>query len=239
MSNHLKIYALVLLAVCGLCDVAWAQSILQDGIEQAVLTHFRNLFPKKENDLRISYLRFPDTSELNDADYQIEVYSQRAQPKLGYQTLWVKLSRQGRLIKKLPVSASVSITANVLIARHKINRGVAISADMLFIEQRTIEKDWDMIYQNSEAVIGLESLRVIAAGETITKNLLRLPPAIYRGQMVKLQIQAGSLIITTDGVAKDDGAIGEKILVQNLATGKQLLAMVESPGLAVIEGKSE
>lgn len=73
---------------------------------------------------------------------------------------------------------------------------------------------------------GFRTKRVITAGTVITRDMLEPVPLVNQGSLVKLIVRAGSVVITTSAVVKEDGCAGAIVLVQKKGTGERLKARV-------------
>jgi len=203
-------------------------------IKQKVSRFFQQKFSVKAGALQINYLRMPNLNVKNNKNMQAQIISQHRTVKPGYQTLWVELLSNGRLLKKFPVSVDVAVLRTVWIATRKIKFHRKITANMVRTEKRLISTDYDQLFNASQNITGLETKRVIACGTILTTDLLRLPLLIHSGQKVKLQIVAGNLLLSTLAVARGEGRKGDFILVRCLTTGKSVKAQIQGPGLVQV-----
>lgn len=208
-------------------------------VKDKITGFFEQTFDVPVPKIFITYLRFPDLSAINHINYQVEVFSQKTEPRLGYQTLWVKLNKNGRQIKKFPVSLEISIEQQVLVCVQKIKRHASIHPQMLTVENMRVDENWNLLVHSIKEVTGMESKRVLRRGTVLTKNLLRPIPIIHRGDVVKVQIETASLLLSSPAVAKGDGGIGETVLVESKPGGKKLKGLIKGPGLVIISQEME
>jgi len=208
-------------------------------VKDNIIGFFEQTFDVPVSKLYITYLRFPDLSAFNHTNYQVEVYTQKKEPRLGYQTLWVKLKKSSRQIKKFPVSLEISIEQQVLVCVQKIERHASIHPQMLTLEHQRIDENWHLLLRSIDEIEGMESKRVLRRGTVLTKNLLRPVPVIHRGDVVKVQIETASLLLSSPAVAKGDGGIGETVLVESKPGGKKLKGQIKGPGLVTISQEME
>lgn len=199
-------------------------------IKRNVNLYFQQKFEVAEDNLRINYLRLPQEVLKSGRNLHVEVYSQRQQVRLGYQTVWVKLIRSDKLLKKFPVSVDVSLQKEICVAKQKIKFHSKITADMLKMEKRLIREDYDKLISGMDKIIGMEAKQVIGAGRIITADLLRQAPLIHRNQKIRIKIMAGGLLISMDGIARGEGTEGQMISVRCTATGKLFKARIQGPG---------
>jgi flagella basal body P-ring formation protein FlgA len=53
-----------------------------------------------------------------------------------------------------------------------------------------------------------------------------LPPVVRKGDVVQVLAESAQLKITTQGVAQENGGVGQKIQVMNVASKKNVLARI-------------
>lgn len=211
---------------------------LEDKIKKEITHYFYCIYHAAPKNMEISYLRFPDVSGLKKNAYKIRVSSQKPEPRLGYQTLWVELSANGNRVKRFPVSLDIGVEAHVVISKKRINRHETFKPEYLAIEVQFIKADWDLLCHSLEELVGNESTRVIQKNTIMTRNLFRPVPLIRRGDIVEVQFETGNLFMTSDAIAKNDAAIGDKLQVESLSGGKRLKTTVKGPGLVCFTGEN-
>ncbi len=123
----------------------------------------------------------------------------------------VKVSCEGARPWRLYVRVQIRLFAPVLVARRPLNRGAAISAGDIRLEERELSalpRGYLMALSQAE---GLTVKRALARGEPLRAGLLERPRVIRRGQTVTLVAGGGGLRVKTTGTALKDGAVGERI----------------------------
>jgi flagella basal body P-ring formation protein FlgA len=207
------------------------ETVIADSI-QAYFAKRTQIAPGK---LRFSHFSIPALPDLKGFQYTIRVSSQRSVLKPGFQSVWVTIYRESRPVHKMAVSLSLGVYQPVCVAKCKIERQARLDAGMFTVEERLIEKTRDRFITEQEADEGWEAQRVINTGEIISFQMLRRPPLVRRGQIVRLQVRSGHIMLNSEGVAKKDGARGDRIPVEHAGTGKRIIAVVESEGLVVVD----
>lgn len=91
----------------------------------------------------------------------------------------------------------------------------------------------DFVLDFKEA-IGKQVLRPLPPRQPIRKIMLDHPPVIHKGDRVLIEVRTGGLLVQTVGLAKAAGKAGETILVQNQASGREVLGTVMSAGLVEV-----
>jgi len=145
---------------------------------------------------------------------------------IGYTFLSLNISVDGRLAKRVVLHLEVGVTAEVAVAAADIARGQILGeADVLF-EQRDLASVGAGAVTNPVQVVGMTARTPIRRGQAILTRLLIAPPTICRGDVVNLQSVAGCVSVVTPAVAKQDGAMGDRILVHSQTTDRDIQAQV-------------
>ncbi|HGY55150.1 MAG TPA: flagellar basal body P-ring formation protein FlgA [Caldithrix abyssi] len=232
-GKRINNYIILFLLVIGGIGVSFAQNSTAP-LESAMKTYFSRMLQIPSEKLSITILRAPRTLS-SEADMSgLRVYSQKKHIRLGYQTIWVEFRNENRKKQKYPVTVSVTATADILVATAKIGRYERIDSRNIKVEKRTIDEGWEYLIHEDQLKAGLESRRIIQPGEIITQKLVRRPPAIRKGEQIKIKIETGNLVITGQAKAAQDGCIGDEIFVKCQPGGKKIKAIVKRPGWAVV-----
>ena len=125
-----------------------------------------------------------------------------------------------------PVSTSVRVVVPV----RDIARGDVISeSDLTF---GTVQGTGliNGTVTSMATAIGMESRRVLHAGETLSASDLRRPIVVSKGQTVTMMFAAPGVELTAMGRAMSEGGIGDTVTVQNPASFRMVNAIVTAAG---------
>ena len=132
------------------------------------------------------------------------------------------------------MAVQLAVRRRIAVAATELRRGERLKTDAIRFEEREI-RDAAMLEQaDPGALAGLEARHYVAEGTPLAGELFRNPPAVRRGERVSIELIRGSLIIRDSGIAREDAAIGETILVSCESTGKRLRGTVQSPRHVII-----
>lgn len=118
--------------------------------------------------------------------------------------------KQERLIKAI-------VTNRLLVPNEMIGSDDIIET---FIPENQVRHD---VFHNVTDIIGTKVKRRIRSGVPLASNLLCF---VCKGDSVKILAQTGGLTIKTEGIAQQDGTIGETIIVKNSRSKKEITATV-------------
>lgn len=129
---------------------------------------------------------------------------------------------------KVYVPVDVIVTDAVLIARRTLPRGHLIAADDLVSEQRDVSRLVSGYLSNSKSLLGQRLKTQLIAGAVLTPAMLQASVAVKRGQTVTLTVKSGGIEIQMSGKALMDGALNQRIQVENLKSGRVVEGIVRS-----------
>lgn len=86
-----------------------------------------------------------------------------------------------------------------------------------------------------EEAIGKRICTGVPPHREITTNMLKDTVMIKKGKMVRIMLDNGLMIISSTGVAEENGAYGATIKVKNASSHKTILARVEGDSLVQVD----
>lgn len=130
----------------------------------------------------------------------------------------------------LRASSAFAATVRVVVPAHAIPRGDVIGEDDLTFA--TVDGNALMagVPTKMEEVKGLQTRRVLAAGQPFRTEDLRRPIVIAKGQTITMQFAAPGVELTAMGRAMSEGGIGDTVTVQNPVSYRMVSATVIAPG---------
>ncbi|MBC7742913.1 MAG: flagellar basal body P-ring formation protein FlgA [Bdellovibrionaceae bacterium] len=179
-----------------------------------------------------------------DCDVQVQVASVPTQLATDWNLdLNVDLTKNSAMIpisssqaqdKKGWVVADIKRYQNLPVLNRSIKVGEVIVEDMLTLEKRLVTQVRDTV-QNVTAVIGMQTVRFLNAGQTIMYSDLKKEQIMKKGQMVKAIIGNSTFEVSISAQVEENGSIGDVIKIKNLDSQKVFAAKVIERGLVRIE----
>jgi flagella basal body P-ring formation protein FlgA len=118
----------------------------------------------------------------------------------------------------------------VVVPARDIARGELISESDLVYGTLPASAGVVGVVTTMDALSGMEARRVLRAGETVRPEDVRHPILVTRGSTVTMTFEAPGISVTAMGKATSEGGMGETISVQNVASYRQVSAVVIGPG---------
>ena len=88
---------------------------------------------------------------------------------------------------------------------------------------------------DDQAAVGQALRRSVGHGERLTPALLQAAVLVRRGEPVVMQLQSANFVIHANGLAMSNGAVGERVTVQNLGSKRVVHGTVTGTGKVTVE----
>ncbi|MFN3531112.1 MAG: flagellar basal body P-ring formation chaperone FlgA [Candidatus Brocadia sp.] len=163
----------------------------------------------------------------NEGAIRFEVSQIDANKDRGNVQLIVHIFINDKQYVKVPVFFNIRVYEDIVTSNKKIDRNDILSMDTLAIRKMETTKLAGLTFNNVEDLIGKRAIRPILPNTPITAEIVDNPPAIKKGDFIKIFVQAGNLHVVTKGVAKEDGYLGKIIRIKNIDSNKELYGRVE------------
>ncbi len=127
---------------------------------------------------------------------------------------------------RLRVNGTLHKLIEVPVLSGALTKGSIIGArdiEMIEIRERNLNHD---VFVNPQDLIGLTPRRVIIAGKPVKTDDVQAPMIVKRGDLVTMTFSSGSLSLTAQGKALENGAKGDLIRVVNASSSKTIQAEV-------------
>lgn len=129
---------------------------------------------------------------------------------------------------KVYVPVDVIVTARVFTARQTLPRNHLLTEADLAVDERDVSRLVSGYISNKEDLIGQRVKQQLIAGRIITPAMLQADRIVTRGQTVTLIASGGGINISMTGKALMDGAINQRIRVENINSGRIIEGVVRS-----------
>lgn len=157
----------------------------------------------------------------------------RAGTRIGAKTI-VGVRCDGTRPWKVYVPVEVVVRREVWVARTPLPRGHLIGRDDLSADVRDVSRMTSGYLSDPDDLVGRRLRSSVLAGRVLTPTLLEANHIVHRGQSVTLVVAGGGLQIRTAGKALMDGALNERIRVENLNSGRVVEGIVRSVELVEV-----
>lgn len=129
---------------------------------------------------------------------------------------------------KVFVPVDVVVLAHVITASRTLPAGHLVSADDLASAERDVSRMLTGYLDSPQSLIGQRTRQQILAGRVISPSMLEANKIVQRGQTVTLLAAGSTLQVSMSGIALSNGALNQRIRVENLSSGRIVEGVVRS-----------
>ena len=128
----------------------------------------------------------------------------------------------------LYVPVNLFVTTEVLVAARTLPRGHLLTAGDLSRDERDVSRMHTGYLTDIRELAGQRLKHQVIAGRPITPAMIEADRIIARGQTVTLVASGPGISVTMTGKALTDGALNQRIRVENLNSGRTIEGIVRS-----------
>jgi flagella basal body P-ring formation protein FlgA len=132
-----------------------------------------------------------------------------------------------------------TVRGPVLTATRVLSGGRPIPEDGVELTDTDLTRLAGEPIRDPSEIAGRVPLRTLAAGRPLTRDLLREPPVVRRGDTVDLLVRRGGLVVSVKGTVERDGIPGDVVQARNSTSGALLVGRVQADGSIVVLGAAE
>ncbi|MFB6344865.1 MAG: flagellar basal body P-ring formation chaperone FlgA [bacterium] len=187
------------------------------------------------NDLNLEIRSIPESLSILPGPYELVVNSVNAyQSERGPVWYRFKIRQKGRTTKSFRSKITVSQHRKVPVAVRRLDRGTILQPDMIDWQKKKIGTLRGGVIESPEEIIGRELTRSVGAEKILRAEYLQKPIVIERRDRVTIRYRKDGVVITTQGEATEDGAVGDRIRVKNTSSEREVSAEVINEGLVEV-----
>ena len=200
-----------------------------ESIRQAAREHILSQFKgTPEEDIKVMPAELDRRLRLAKCTLPLESFSPASANRGTRQTVGVRCN--GAESWTLYVTVKVEVNKNILVAKRRLERGRIISKGDFRLEKRMVSGLHRGYIEKPENAVGSVLKLTLKRGAVISPGQLRRPPEVMRGSQVTILGRAGGIEVRMSGKALSDGAMGQRIKVQNSSSSRQVEGTVVASG---------
>ena len=209
------------------------QRLTEDQIKEIVLEHLKGKLPFARR-LELEDFKISGKAILPVGKVRYLVF-ENSRKILGRASFTVLL-RVGNFEQKVLVSGVVRAWAPVPLASRRINRHQLLMPQDITMRELELSRLPRSIVLDPRWLYGKRTLTSIPRGSPFRWDQVEVPPAVRRGDVVKVIVDTPRVRAQVLAVVLEEGRIGETIRVRNLSSGKEFLAEVVSESILKVRG---
>ncbi len=127
-------------------------------------------------------------------------------------------------------AAHAQTGVRIVVPAHDIARGEVIAESDLTTALVDGAALMSGVVMRADAISGMQTRRVLRAGEPLRADDVRRPVMVSKGQTVTMLFTAPGVELTAMGRAMGEGGVGDMVTVQNPVSFRMITATVTGPG---------
>ncbi len=154
--------------------------------------------------------------------------------RTGHVSAFVSAPAGDPAAERRRVTGRLVFRVSLPVLNHAVGPGAVIAAsdlDTIKIQRERVGVD---IATDAQQMIGKSPRRPLEAGIPVRLGDLALPLLVHKGQLVTIQLQTPTLILTAQGTALEDGASGALVRIANTKSSRVIDATVTAPGTVAV-----
>lgn len=148
----------------------------------------------------------------------------------GRVSITVRVEVEHEKTSPIYISGWVDLFDEVVCAEHDIPRGQQIKREDIGLSSKNLSKSPPGLMTSADRVEGTVAKSRIGKGSTIRDSMIAESPMIRKGDVVKIVAKSGLLTVVAQGISKEEGRMGQQVMVQNIQSNKNIPARVVGPG---------
>ncbi|MEL7310335.1 MAG: flagellar basal body P-ring formation chaperone FlgA [Pseudomonadota bacterium] len=122
----------------------------------------------------------------------------------------------------------------VVVLQNNVPRGAVLTAEDLAVRRSDVSTMTLGYFKSIDAVVGRTMIRSMSQGQTLSPSAVSARRDIQKGQTVSLIASIGGAQIRMSGEALSDSAVGQRVRVKNLSSGRTVEGTVRKDGAVLI-----
>jgi flagella basal body P-ring formation protein FlgA len=126
--------------------------------------------------------------------------------------------------------AVVAVKVPAVVAREGLARGSVIRPGQVEVTEIDLSRLPEGALRQLAEAEGRQATRLVPVGVPLSGRDVMAPVVVRRGERVLLKLERGGLTLTAQGVALEDGGVGETVKVQNVQSNRTIEGVVQGTG---------
>ncbi|MCP4606257.1 MAG: flagellar basal body P-ring formation protein FlgA [Proteobacteria bacterium] len=172
--------------------------------------------------------------EVPESGYQIEARWPGERSFRHRISVPVDLIADGVSFRRLQIAATLALEIRLPVAARDLARGTILDDRSVKWVDTKLNAPPTQLACSASGIIGRRLLSTVPEGEPFKEAILEKIPIVKRGQRLSVESIQGLVRIRTSGVARQDGALGDRIRIGVQSASQLLWAEVAAPGRVVV-----
>jgi flagella basal body P-ring formation protein FlgA len=226
---------MIILILTGLVPVCSAAGMGETEIKDAVKSHVEENAPWPKDRIRVEFLAAIPDSAIPAGSATCQVRSRAGESYIGRTSFAVRFCKGDTFIREETVRVRIEVLTEVIVSTGSIARDAKIDPSDVMVKKKWLDTATSGVVTDVNEVGGKQAAMRINAGTEITKHMLRSIPVVKKGEVVRIILESGPMMISAMGLSEQDGGAGDLIRVKNTSSQKTVFARVMGASLVKVD----
>lgn len=224
-------YWSLLLLAWSLAATSATQDQIQShpSIQAAAEEYVLDEYDQENQEINVSAKRLDSRLRLAACEQELDTFAPYARKNGSRITVGVRCNDTDGWTLYVPVT--LSLIKEIVVANRELPKDTVLTPADIKIEKRDIAKLHRGYIEQPRQAIGKKLKRRLHAGAVLTPGKIVTQHAVKKGSQVVIVAQIGTLQVRMNGKALSNGAVGDRIKVENNSSNRQIEATVVDSGV--------
>lgn len=232
---RIAVLLIALVIVCGFAHGSGAAPIGEKAIKEAVKKHVEDNAPWPKDRVRVEFFGAMPEVSVPGGGAGVHVRSRAGEDYIGRTSFTVRFSKGDTVVREETVRVRIEVLTDVVVTTRGIMRDTVIGSDDVTVTSKWMETTAKGVMTDSKEVVGKKATVRLNAGTEVTRHMLRSVPVVKKGEVVRIVLESGPMVISAVGLCQEDGGKGDLVRVQNVSSKKIIFARVMDTSLVRVD----
>ncbi|MDA8138547.1 MAG: flagellar basal body P-ring formation chaperone FlgA [Desulfobacteraceae bacterium] len=195
-------------------------------VRDAVAGYITAHAPWDKAQMKIRPISYDQDLIVPPGDAALEVEEPAHNDWMGAETFAVRIMVNGELARRAVVGVYIEVWQNVYVAAKPLGKNQPVNHEDIKVQRMDRAGLPANAIVREDQVVGLRANRSIAINTILREDQLEREPAVRKGDLIQVLAESSLLKITTQAVALESGCIGDRILLLNANSKKNIYGRV-------------
>ena len=212
-----------------------ATKILAEDVKAAISDYVERNHPWPSGNVRVNFPVKLFDIVLPQDSVTFEVAGRPEADFIGDAYLMVKFYSEGTIVKEETVRIAMEVLTDVVVSKKELVKNHKIAVEDVSVLKKWLRRIPANVVTIPSDVVGKILTLNIRQNSEITKNIIRTPSLVKKGNVVRIVLDNYSLNVTTIGISEEDGAMDKVIRVKPLSSNRTIYARVTGDSQVSVE----
>ncbi|MBD3234622.1 MAG: flagellar basal body P-ring formation protein FlgA [candidate division Zixibacteria bacterium] len=232
INTGFKVFSVLFITfVFALCFMFSVSNALEEqAIDKAVSGFLAERIPLLSGEIHFEVENYPQKILSYDGDGEISIDGDIPPIIPRYLPLEITIDDSAEGDYSCYLKIRFSSFKKVVVSKQFIRKGEFLSNDNCLLKSVDVIGESGGKITDLTQLEGLRARKNLNEAEVLTDDDMEPIPDVFRGGKVKITAEFGTIKVAADGIAREDGWVGDYIRVKNLQTNKTVTGKLNGSG---------